>query len=62
MQDVLAEGLRTGDIGIVVERNEVAGRETGYSIEFFDIRKVLGRLGMKGRRESASVGFSSGKR
>lgn len=35
--DVLDENLRAGDVGTVVERHEVAGLETGYSIEFFDM-------------------------
>ena len=37
MQDVPEEGVRAGDVGVVVERHEVAGRETGYSVEFFDM-------------------------
>jgi len=37
VQDVPEEGLRTGDVGVVVERHEVVGRETGYSVEFFDM-------------------------
>jgi hypothetical protein len=36
-RDVPAEGLRAGDVGTVVERHGVAGLETGYSIEFFDM-------------------------
>lgn len=35
--DVPEEGLRAGDVGTVVERHDVAGRETGYSVEFFDM-------------------------
>lgn len=31
------EQLQVGDVGIVIARHEVAGRETGYSIEFFDM-------------------------
>lgn len=31
------EGLVAGDIGVVVERHDVAGHETGYSVEFFDM-------------------------
>lgn len=37
VHDVIAEGLFAGDVGVVVERHEVAGRETGYSVEFFDM-------------------------
>ena len=36
-RDLLEEGLRAGDVGTVVERHDVAGRETGYSVEFFDM-------------------------
>ena len=36
-QDVPEENLCAGDVGTVVERHEVAGRETGYSVEFFDM-------------------------
>ncbi len=36
-RDVPDEGLRAGDVGTIVERHEVAGRETGYSVEFFDM-------------------------
>jgi Domain of unknown function (DUF4926) len=35
-RDVPEEGLHAGDGGTVVEIYEVAGSETGYSIEFFD--------------------------
>lgn len=35
--DVPEENLRAGDVGTVVERHEVAGLETGYSVEFFDM-------------------------
>jgi hypothetical protein len=37
VQDVPEEGVKAGDVGVVVERHEVAGRETGYSVEFFDM-------------------------
>ena len=37
MQDVPDEGVKAGDVGVVVERHEVCGRETGYSVEFFDM-------------------------
>ena len=36
-RDVPEEGLYAGDIGVVVERHDVAGHETGYSVEFFDM-------------------------
>jgi hypothetical protein len=35
--DIPEDGLRAGDIGTVVERHDVPGTETGYSIEFFDL-------------------------
>jgi hypothetical protein len=31
------EGLCAGDVGTIVECHDVPGRETGYSVEFFDI-------------------------
>ena len=37
LQDVPEEGLLTGDVGTVVDRHEIAGREPGYSVEFFDL-------------------------
>lgn len=37
VQDIAEEGLRAGDVGTVVERHDVAGKETGYSVEFFDM-------------------------
>lgn len=37
VEDVSEEGVRAGDVGVVVERHEVVGRETGYSVEFFDM-------------------------
>ena len=37
VQGVFAEGLFAGDVGVVVERHDVAGLETGYSVEFFDM-------------------------
>jgi len=37
VRDAPDEGLRAGDVGMVVERHEVAGREIGYSVEFFDM-------------------------
>jgi hypothetical protein len=37
VRDIPEEGLRAGDLGVVVERHDVPGRETGYSVEFFDM-------------------------
>jgi len=37
VQDVIEDGLFAGDVGVVVERHNVAGLETGYSVEFFDM-------------------------
>ena len=37
LHDIPAEGLCAGDVGTVVERHDVLGRETGYSVEFFDM-------------------------
>ena len=31
------EAVYAGDIGTVVERHDVIGLETGYSVEFFDM-------------------------
>lgn len=31
------EGIYAGDVGTVVERHDVIGLETGYSVEFFDM-------------------------
>ena len=37
-RDVAERGLRTGDVGTVVERHAVPGvAEEGYSVEFFDM-------------------------
>jgi hypothetical protein len=37
-RDVTEHGLRTGDVGTVVERHAVPGvSEEGYSVEFFDM-------------------------
>lgn len=37
-RDVAESGLRTGDVGTVVERHAVPGVvEEGYSVEFFDM-------------------------
>ena len=37
MVDHPEHGLCAGDVGTVVERHLVAGREDGYSVEFFDM-------------------------
>ena len=36
-RDVPEEELFADDIGVVVERHDMAGYETGYSVEFFDM-------------------------
>ncbi|NUO83353.1 DUF4926 domain-containing protein [candidate division KSB1 bacterium] len=36
-RDVPQEGLLAGDVGVVVERHDVAELEPGYSVEFFDM-------------------------
>ncbi len=36
--DIPLEGLRAGDVGTIVDEHVVPGvRETGYSVEFFDM-------------------------
>ena len=35
--DLPEEGLVAGDVGVIVERHDVPGIETGYSVEFFDM-------------------------
>jgi hypothetical protein len=37
LRDLPEEGLCAGDVGTVVERHDVSGREPGYSVEFFDM-------------------------
>ncbi len=37
LHDVPDEDLYAGDVGTVVERHDVEGLETGYSVEFFDL-------------------------
>ena len=37
VRDVPEENLLHGDVGTVVERHDVPGLETGYSVEFFDM-------------------------
>ena len=35
--DLPEYGLCGGDVGTLVERHDVPGREVGYSVEFFDM-------------------------
>jgi len=35
--DLPEEDLRAGDVGTVVERHIVPGKDDGYSVEFFDM-------------------------
>jgi Domain of unknown function (DUF4926) len=37
LRDIPEEGLCAGDVGTVVERHDVPGPETGYSVEFFNM-------------------------
>jgi hypothetical protein len=37
LRDIPEEGLCAGDVGTVVERHDIPGREPGYSVEFFDM-------------------------
>lgn len=37
LRDLPEEGVNAGDIGTVVDRHEINGLETGYSVEFFDM-------------------------
>jgi hypothetical protein len=37
LRDILEDGLYNGDVGTVVDRHDVDGLETGYSVEFFDM-------------------------
>jgi Domain of unknown function (DUF4926) len=37
LRDLPDEGVYVGDIGTVVEKHDVQGLETGYSVEFFDM-------------------------
>jgi hypothetical protein len=37
LRDIPEGGLCAGDVGTIVERHDVPGRETGYSVEFFDM-------------------------
>lgn len=36
-RDIAERGLRSGDVGTIVERHAVPGVEEGYSVEFFDM-------------------------
>ena len=36
-EDLPGTDLRAGDVGTVVERHAVPGKEDGYSVEFFDM-------------------------
>ena len=35
--DLPTEGLKTGDVGTVVERHQASGLEDAYSVEFMDM-------------------------
>jgi hypothetical protein len=37
LKDIPEEGLSAGDVGTLVEKHQVEGLETGYSVEFFDM-------------------------
>jgi hypothetical protein len=37
LQDIPEEGLSAGDAGTLVEKHQMEGLETGYSVEFFDM-------------------------
>ncbi|MDZ7360919.1 MAG: DUF4926 domain-containing protein [candidate division KSB1 bacterium] len=37
VQDVIEDGLFSGDVGVGDECHDVAGLATGYSVEFFDM-------------------------
>lgn len=36
-EDLPTDGLCAGDVGTLVERHVVSGKEDGYSVEFFDM-------------------------
>ncbi|TRU19915.1 MAG: DUF4926 domain-containing protein [Microcystis aeruginosa Ma_SC_T_19800800_S464] len=36
LQDIPEERLSAGDVGTLVEKHQIEGLETGYSVEFFD--------------------------
>jgi hypothetical protein len=35
--DIPEETVYAGDVDTIVERHDIPGRETGYSVEFFDM-------------------------
>lgn len=35
--DLPGEGLKAGDVGTLVERHNIPGKEEGYSVEFFNM-------------------------
>ena len=37
LRDIPEEGLCAGDVGTMVDRHGIPGRETRYSVEFFDM-------------------------
>jgi Domain of unknown function (DUF4926) len=37
VRDIPDEGLCAGDVGTIIERHDVPGRESGYSVECFDM-------------------------
>jgi hypothetical protein len=37
LRDIPEEALCADDVGTIVDRHDVPGRETGYSVEFFDM-------------------------
>jgi hypothetical protein len=37
LRDIPEQGLCAGDVGTIVERHDAPGRETGYSMKFFDM-------------------------
>jgi hypothetical protein len=36
LKDIPEEGLSAGDVRTLVEKHQIEGLETGYSVEFFD--------------------------
>ena len=36
LKDIPEERLSAGDVGTLVEKHQIEGLETGYSVEFFD--------------------------
>jgi hypothetical protein len=44
--DLPAEGLCAGDVGTLVERHAVPGKEVGYSVEFFDMTGQTAKAGL----------------